>query len=285
MALQTLEDKTIVSQESRLPEHRLNEFLAETEYCDYTNPDIKKLSSELTFDLKSEREKALKLFMWVRDNTAYRVGYWTEKASETLKKRCGTCTNNANLLVALLRVVGIPAGYGVMKVYGPDYFGPMLLPRLSQKISKKSTHVYCSVFLNKKWVNCDPSDDEPLSVNTRHLNPQSKLVEWNGVDHAIMALNPSHIISDTYPLPSIDDIIRKKLRFSKYIPAYFGNLYIEFLREQGATIHSLEHLEPGFLLWMKTESPLAYVLYRSYFRIQDVVYKFRPEKDHKRSTF
>ena len=123
----------------------LKDFLIKTEYCDFENEKIKKLAEELIKGCVSEKEKAVALFYWVRDNILYRVGLWNRKASETLAEGKGVCTSKANLLVALLRAVGIPAGYGVMRVKGREYFGQIVPNRLQNKINQvvSDSHFVC----------------------------------------------------------------------------------------------------------------------------------------------
>ncbi len=112
----------------------LKEFLQETEYCDFSHPKIQRLAHKIGDKYDNPKDKAVALFYWVRDNILYRVGMWNKKASETLAETEGTCTNNANLFVALLRANYIPAGFGVMKVYGQKYFGPIAIPMLKKFI-------------------------------------------------------------------------------------------------------------------------------------------------------
>ena len=249
----------------------MKDFLKESYYCNFTHPDIASKAKSFKNISKDEVELAKHLFYFVRDSTVYTIGNWTKRASETLAIGRGTCTNNANLLVALLRSVGIPAGYGVMHVSGPDYFGPVILPHLARNIAKKSKHIYCYVHLNGKWLKCDPSDDEPLSVNTMHLNPQSTVVEWNGLTDAMLSLHPSHVLSDEGPISDIDNIIGKKPRFSKKIPVYIGNIYIQFLREEGKTVTELSQLEPSFERWLSKKHFFIYLMYRTFFFFQNIM--------------
>lgn len=242
------------------PEHSIENFLKPTEFCDYTHPDIQTIVRKFKQGSDNQKELALKIFYFVRDSIHYSVGNWNKKASHTLKQKHGTCTNSANLFVALARACKIPAGYGVLDVVGPEYFGPIILPHFSKVISKKSKHVYVHVFLEEKWIKVDPSDDEPLSINTEHLNPQSRLVDWNGINDAVLNLNPTHIIKDSGPLTSIDHILKKKQRKYLYIPVYLANLYIQFLRTNGKTITKHSDLYPSFIVWLRKNRFFSYFL-------------------------
>jgi hypothetical protein len=249
----------------------LNEYLLETHFCDFNNKAIVKIALDYKARYSDQRSLAQALFYFVRDHTHYRVGNWSKKASATLAEAGGTCTNNANLLVALLRATSIPAGYGVMDVIGPEYFGPIILPKFSRNISRRSKHVYCFVNIEGEWIRCDPSDDEPLSVNTHHLNPQSKIIEWNGLSDAMLNLNPSHIINNRGPIANIDDIIGKRMKRRRVIPVYFANIYIQFLREDGKKVAKISDLENSFEDWLMKKHFLTFVFYKIFFFFESAV--------------
>lgn len=258
-----------------MTKHNLQSYLQATYYCDVDNPEIQKVAMQFKKMSSNDVELAKHLFYYVRDSTVYRVGHWTRKASETLKEKSGTCTNNANLLIALLRAVHIPAGYGVMDVKGPEYFGPIVLPHLARNVSHKSRHVYCYVYLDNKWLKCDPSDDEPLSINTHHLNPQSRVVEWNGLSDAMLYLNQNHILKNEGPLANIDYIIAKKMKHRRRIPVYIGNLYIQFLREEGKRVLCISDLGKFFSRWLFNKHISVYFLYKIFFFFESVVRQFQ----------
>ena len=184
----------------------------------------------------------------------YRVGLWSRKASETLAERSGSCTNNANLFVALLRASHIPAAYVVLRVKGQEFFGPVTPPTLKKRISEKALHIYTQVYLNAKWIKCDPSTDVSLSQKTSYFNPQSNLVDWNGEHDALLNLNPSHILEERNLLSNIDEIISKKPHTAKGIVIEVANLYIKFLRHNPKRINHPNELEPLFKSWLKEYS-------------------------------
>lgn len=246
-------------------EEETKQFLKETKFCDFNHPKITEVVDFFKNKYKTDKKLAVALFYFVRDNTKYNVGNWTKTASETLFSGVGTCTNNANLLVALFRKAGIPAGYGVMKVYGQKYFGVIVPEKLKVNISRISTHIYCYVYINDKWLKCDPSDDEPLSMGTQHLNPQSELVNWDGENHAMLNLHKDHIIEDRGPINNIDRLISKKMKFYKKLPVKIANLYIDFLRDEAKDINDVNLLEKNFCKWLKKDNYFFYFLYKYLF--------------------
>lgn len=236
------------------------EFLETTYYCDLHNPAIRHLAERLTLDLTTDKTKAVRLFYWVRDNILYGVGNWRKKASETLKSHVGTCTNKANLLVALLRASDIPAGYRVLRVKGRDYFGPIAPPSLRHRVRANTIHIHAYAFLNEKWIKCDPSDDIVLSQKTNYFNPQSKAVEWDGENDAELNLDPIHIIEDLGLFSNVDNFIGKRPHYSKATVVSLGNLYIQFLRGYEEIIHDVNILERHFKRWLLEHHPLHYVI-------------------------
>jgi Transglutaminase-like superfamily len=238
----------------------VSEFLRDTQFCNFSDPDIGQLAD--TFRGESDREIAVSVFNFVRDNIAFEVGNWQYSASETFLRRRGTCSNSANLMVALLRRLGIAAGYGVLTVSGPEYFGPIVPARLARKISRESRHIYACVYLDNHWARCDPSDDWALSEATHHITPQHIPVVWDGQQDAVINIEPAHIFDDRFPIADIDDLLSKSSRASLHIPIRIANYFIEFLRQHGLSIGSRDQLEPRFDEWMTLTNPRLYRLYQ-----------------------
>ena len=239
----------------------LNDFLIETKYCNFKNININYLAKKLTLEYSAQQEKAKALFYWVRDNILYRVGNWNCSASETLKEKRGTCTNKTNLLIALLRSINIPAGYGVMYVMGDEYFGPIKIPIFKNLVSLKSVHIFCYIYLNNQWVKVDPSDDIKLCEATSYFNPTTKLINWDGTNDAMLNLNPKHILNEKGPINDIDRLISKKSRKSKKFFVKVGNFYIDFLRNNKENIKSINQLEFLFKKWFKKNHLFCYYIF------------------------
>ena len=235
-------------------------FLGATRFCDLSDPEIVCLAEGLRRN-SGDRETAIAVFGYVRDAIAYEVGNWQRTASQTLRRGRGTCTNSANLMVALLRSLGIPAAYGVMVVRGREYFGPAIPPRLCSKTGERSRHIYVCVWIEGRWVRCDPSDDAALSLASQHVNPQCTLIDWDGWDDALLRLDPTHIIEDHHPLPDIDAMLAKPMRKAMRIPVHIGNYFIEFLREQGESLADARDTHRRFEQWLARTHPASYLAY------------------------
>ena len=241
-----------------MKEENIKNFLKKTEFCDFTHPDIQRLVHKITKNCVNDKDKAIRSFYWVRDNILYRVGRWQGKASETLVEKEGACTNKANLLVALLRANNIPAGYGIMKVYGQRYLGPIAIPMLKKFISEISTHIYPLAYLNNKWIKCDPSDDKEFCENTSYFNHTTELVEWDGVKDGVLNLKKEDIIIDNYPVADIDHWMIKKPRRARGFPLKIANIFVRFARKNTQRVADNKELEILFKKWLKVNHPFYF---------------------------
>jgi hypothetical protein len=161
---------------------------------------------------------------------------WSQKASETLATRMGSCTNKANLLVAMARVVGIPAAYEVLRVRGKHYLGPIWIPMLQDICDEVSSHVRAALFLDGRWMKCDPTNDSELSEAIGHLNPPSAQAVFDGVNDATSFLAPENMLGSLGLMPDGDRILGKR---TDKPPIFFTviNCFLEMGRELGPTSH------------------------------------------------
>lgn len=85
--------------------------LAATALIDSDADPIRDASRQLTADRSGQRERALAIFRFVRDEIrfGFNAGFYEMKASDVLAARRGFCNNQSTLFVALLRAAGIRA--------------------------------------------------------------------------------------------------------------------------------------------------------------------------------
>lgn len=237
----------------------MENFLKSTKYCDSDNPEIRNIAINLTKQYKHERDKAVVLFNFVRDNILYKFDFWNLKASDTLKKKSGMCTNKNNLLIACLRAINILAGYGILKVKAREYFGPIMIDFFRNKISETSVHIYTQVYLNNRWVKCDPSTDRNLSEKTSYFNYSTELINWNGISNAMDKILPEHIDDDEGPFDNVDENLDKKPKNITYFKIKLANLYLHFLRTTDEYFKDYEHREKAFLKWLRKKNYFYYL--------------------------
>ena len=141
----------------------VQQYLVSDDVIDWLAPSVSAKAHELTHGLKSEVEKARRLFEWVRDEIPHskdiNADVVTCSASEVLQAGTGICYAKSHLLAALLRAAGIPTGfcYQVLRRDAPlrgfvlHGLNGVLLPELGQ------------------WVRVDPRG------NTGQINAQFRI--------------------------------------------------------------------------------------------------------------
>lgn len=241
-------------QESLIPQIKV--YLQASEFCDSDSPLIQRAARNILFQTSKDPQEMIRsLFYWVRDNIEYHVGLKGKKASETLLEGSGSCSHKANLFIALLRAVGIPAGFMLLEVQTRSYFGPTALERFKRFFSEKSLHIYSAVFLQDRWIELDNTDDIRMGHGFYHLSPQCKPVEWNGESQSLLNLEASHILSKSpAPMPSIDSIFQKSTRLSEDV-LHTLNSYMVYLRRFGVLIDRVEEIEAQFFKWYAEQHP------------------------------
>jgi len=141
-------------------------YLQPSKLCDFDrSPALRKKAQELAAGCSNREEKFREAFIFVKE-LPYGLEDWDVKASQTLKKGWGMCSGKTNLLVALLRCLGIPARYRIYQ-FKADM---ALWQRFGNENGKAARinelgeirdHVDCEVWLGK-WMDCDPSRDTAM---------------------------------------------------------------------------------------------------------------------------
>jgi transglutaminase-like putative cysteine protease len=99
----------------KLQSQHLADYLKCTPIIDWEAPAIVEQTRAITHLLTSDTAKAQALFEWVRDAIPHSCDMQTDvvtcAASEVLRQRTGLCYAKSHLLAAMLRCMGIPAGF------------------------------------------------------------------------------------------------------------------------------------------------------------------------------
>ena len=145
-----------------------NEFLEKTEYVDYDDPAIKSLAERLKAESSDEISLIRNTYYFVRDEIKHswdvqdrRV---TVSASDTLREGVGICWAKANLLAALLRANGIPAGFSYQRLTlgdTPDT-GYCIHAMNTIYVSGLGKWIRLDARGNKEGVNAEFSTDEEI---------------------------------------------------------------------------------------------------------------------------
>ena len=142
------------------PPEGMDEYLKPTELCDCDNPDIRQKAREIVKDAKTQKEAAIKIFYFVRDEIKFGWDFFDVRASGTLKKKMGMCTNKTILQIALLRSVEIPARWGAVPA-NREAVKPVSMAMLYKSLPEILEHTFCEVYLDK-WLANDTLFDKPL---------------------------------------------------------------------------------------------------------------------------
>jgi len=151
-----------------------NDYLKPTRLCDFDRvPEIRGTAERLTAKLNDRREVLNCIYQFVR-RLPYRLEDWDVKASETLRKGWGMCSGKTNLLVAMLRSLGIPARYRIYKIRTEDTLWRWIasedseLGRQMGDPLPEQDHVMAEVYLNG-WEAYDPSRDPAFEEGLKRL--------------------------------------------------------------------------------------------------------------------
>jgi hypothetical protein len=141
-------------------------YLQPSDLCDFAvSPAIRKKALALTANCKNREQRFRRVFAYVKE-LPYGLEDWDLKASGVLRKGWGMCSGKTNLLIALLRSVGIPARYRVYRIKADTQLLDGLHPGSSKaeqlkKLGEERDHVDCEVWLGK-WIDCDPGRDSAM---------------------------------------------------------------------------------------------------------------------------
>ena len=132
----------------------MDRYLEEKGLIDIRN--VKDFSNGLVRNIPVNVDKAKVLYEYVRDEIKHsddvHENMLTKYASEVLKYKHGICFSKSILLVAMLRSVDIPAGFGYQKLILDDDKYPWLV-----------LHGYVFLYLDsiQKWIKVDARGNKP----------------------------------------------------------------------------------------------------------------------------
>jgi hypothetical protein len=202
-------------------------FLSSTKYCDLENPAIRSQTMLLISSSHGNKANAIRIFNWVRNDIKYAFDYWNVKASETIERMVGMCANKANLQTAMLRIAGIPAGYGVFRIR-KEALKSIANEEIYAKSADVIIHVYCRVFLNGQWISADATVDKEL-FEVAYINvPGWDYGNWNGGDH--FQMSSRYVVENTGTYANIDEFMDIPPRFLNDNIINEANRYIQNLR-------------------------------------------------------
>ena len=160
----------------------MRKYLETTFIIDTDNEFIQKTAHDITSNCQNNREKAVNLFYFVRDQIAYNL--YVDRhlpkhfvASATLTRGQGFCIQKAVVLVALCRTLSIPGrlGFAVIR----NHLMPEKLARVLVS-NEIPDHGYAELHIEGKWVKATPAFDL-TTCHEHRIVP----VDFDGVNDAV----------------------------------------------------------------------------------------------------
>ena len=164
----------------------MEEYLQPTEFLDFDKSRVYKQAKEITNGIKIDKEKAISLFYWVRDQIKYNMYTYNPtnranlKASVTIKRHNGFCMSKAVLLSAFARAVGIPARIHMIDIINHK------VPKWIEEFMGTRTfhcHGYSELFFDGKWRKVTPVFDKETAIKAGYV----PTVEFDGENDALLA--------------------------------------------------------------------------------------------------
>jgi transglutaminase-like putative cysteine protease len=142
----------------------LAQYLAADDLVQADHPKIVETAARVVADATDPRERAVRLFYWVRDGIAYCIES-ERSALEVLEEGRGVCVTKALLHVALLRAAGVPARIGhadyrahVLRAMFPDRY-------MDRQPEVYPMHTFAEVLLDGEWITCDATVDRNFGID------------------------------------------------------------------------------------------------------------------------
>ncbi|MFX1572460.1 MAG: transglutaminase family protein [Promethearchaeota archaeon] len=164
----------------------MKEYLQPTEFLDFDKKTVRDKALEIINGLKSDKEKAIALFYWVRDNIKYNMYTYNPsnranlKASVTLRRSNGFCMSKAVLLATFSRAVGIPA-----RIHMIDIINHKIPSWIEELMGTRTFHChgYSELYIEGKWKKLTPVFDKETAIKAGYV----PLVEYDGENDALLA--------------------------------------------------------------------------------------------------
>jgi transglutaminase-like putative cysteine protease len=175
-----------------LESHHFSDYLKETEVIDFSHPVVSAKIKEIEVASSDQEARARLAFEYARDQIRHSFDLQSRvisiSASDAVEKKEGICFAKAHVLAALLRGLGIPAGFCYQRV-----------TRKGTPESGFALHGLNALYLEtrKRWFRVDPRGNKP-GVHSEFSIEEERLAypirtELGEVDYP-------HVFSNPHPL-------------------------------------------------------------------------------------
>lgn len=183
----------------------LSDYLTSSDIVDFSDKEISKVARQLQHNSGDEIELAKNIFEYVRDTVPHSFDIdgkvVTCRASDVLRHREGICYAKSHLLAAMMRSVGIPAGFCYQLLVFDDTDPRYMTLHGLNAIYLKSLHKWVRLDArgNKEGVKAEFSvDEEQLAfpVRKEFSEQDYPLIYVNPNDNVVSALQKSKTLQE-----------------------------------------------------------------------------------------
>jgi hypothetical protein len=165
------------------PEDVRPEYLEPAALIRWDGSRLPERAARLTAGIDDEADRARSLFLFVRDQVKYNPysPFWLPEhyyPENVLDRGYGYCVQKSALLVALLRISGIPARMVFADIRN-HRFSAKLLEYMGADLF--TYHAYVDLFVGGKWIQATPSFEKELA-DKLEIFP----VDFNGRETAVL---------------------------------------------------------------------------------------------------
>jgi hypothetical protein len=203
----------------------MKQFLEASELCDSDSPAVREKATAIIQAAETPREAAERIFHFVRDQILFGFDRPGARASDTLRKRMGSCISKTNLQVALFRAAGIPARYHLAALTKEALKG--VLPAFAYRSvpERIAFHPWCECYMSGKWISSEVLFDQGLyeALLRRGLISREQIptIDWDGI-HDLNTV-AAWILEDVGTSACLDDVFREA---QSHLPSGVSRLLI-----------------------------------------------------------
>lgn len=184
----------------------LSDYLNSSNIVDFDNEEIGKVAQQLRQSSNDEIELAKNIYEYVRDTVPHSFdidgNVVTCRASDVLRHREGICFAKSHLLAAMMRSVGIPAGFCYQLLVFDDT-DPQYM----------TLHGLNAIYLKSlsKWIRLDPRGNK-AGVEAEFSIDEEKLAfpgrkEFSEQDYPIIYVNPNdNVVSALQTIMTVQEL-------------------------------------------------------------------------------
>jgi len=210
----------------------MEKYLRSTELIDLDSEVVRETTKEVIGDLTTPKEAAIRIFYFVRDEIKFALTPQLEMASTVIKRKTGYCVSKATALLAMLRVVNIPARYHFASVKKEVMKG--LMGKIGYRFMPKviPAHTWVDIYLNGKWIGVEFSYDKELldAMKDKKIGIYETDIEleldWDG-EHDLL-VPPEFLVEDLGVYDSPEAVVKREVLWPLW--QYLQNRNLEKIR-------------------------------------------------------